>query len=139
MRVKGKGQPGRNGGPPGDLYLVVSVRPHRYFRREGKDLHIDLPLTIAEASLGAKVDVPTIDGAVTVTVPPGTAGGSKLRLAGRGIKPQRGSAGDLYAVVRVTAVKEPNERQRQLLSELAETLGQDPRQQQGWYNGREPE
>ena len=135
IRVKSKGQPGLNGGPPGDLYLIVSIRPHRYFRRQGKDLYVDLPLTIAEASLGAKVDVPTLDGMVTVTVPPGTAGGSKLRLAGRGVKPEGGSAGDLYAVARIAAVKNPTARQEQLLRELAETLSQDTDQEQRWQQG----
>ncbi|MFQ5489476.1 MAG: DnaJ C-terminal domain-containing protein [Phycisphaerae bacterium] len=130
IRLKGKGQPGQAGGPPGDLYLAVAVRPHPHFRREGKDLFIDVPLTIAEASLGAKVDIPTLDGTVSLTVPPGTGGGARLRLAGRGIGPADGPAGDLYAVVRVAAVKAPNERQRKLLEELADTLQDDLRK--GW-------
>lgn len=132
IRVKGKGHPGAGGGSPGDLYLVVSVRPHRYFRRQGMDLDIDVPLTIAEASLGTKVDVPTLDGLVTVTVPAGTSSGSKLRLAGRGVKPSQGAAGDLYAVVRIVAVKSADDEQARLLRELAATLGRNPRDDLGW-------
>ena len=132
IRVRGKGQPGLNGGPPGDLYLLVAVRPHPYYRRQGKDLYVDLPLTIAEASLGAKVDVPTLEGTVTVTVPPGTSSGSNLRLAGRGVKPQRGAPGDFYAVVRIAALKSVTAEQRRLLRELAATVEQNPRQKQGW-------
>ncbi|NIP84923.1 MAG: hypothetical protein GTO03_04950, partial [Planctomycetales bacterium] len=85
----------------------------------GMDLYIDVPLTIAEASLGTKVDVPTLDGLVTVTVPAGTSSGSKLRLAGRGVKPSGGAAGDLYAVVRIVAVKSADDEQARLLRELA--------------------
>jgi len=128
IRVKGKGQPSPDGGPPGDLYLAVSVRPHPYLRRLGKDLYLDLPLTITEASLGARIDVPTLDGEVTLTIPPGTGSGAKLRLTGRGIKPARGPAGDLYAVVRIAAVKNATERQVQLLKELAESSLENPRQ-----------
>ena len=127
IRVKGKGNPGTGGGPAGDLYLVVRVRPHQYFRREGRDLYIDVPLTISEASLGAKVDVPTTDGVVTVTVPAGTSGGAKLRLGGRGIKPARGKAGDLYAVVRIVAIGNATEDQARLLKELASTMTGTPR------------
>jgi len=132
IRVRGKGHPGAGGGPAGDLYLAISVRAHRYFRRQGKDLYIDVPLTIAEASLGAKVDVPTLDGFVTVTVPAGTSSGSKLRLTGRGIKPARGEAGDLYVVVRIAAVKTADERQARLLEELAATLHGNPRDDLDW-------
>jgi DnaJ-class molecular chaperone len=132
IRLKGKGHAGISGGPPGDLYLKVSVRPHRYFRREGKDLYIDVPLTIVEASLGTKVDVPTLDGLVTVTVPAGTSSGAKLRLAGRGVKPPRGKAGDLYVVVGIVAVKEADEEQTRLLTELAARLTGDPRDELGW-------
>jgi DnaJ-class molecular chaperone len=132
IRIKGKGHPGAGGGPPGDLYLVVSVRPHRYYRREGKDLYIDVPLTIAEASLGTKVDVPTLDGLVTVTVPAGTSSGSKLRLTGRGIKSAQGATGDLYAVLRIAAVAEANEEQTRLLRELEATLSGHPRDGLGW-------
>ena len=127
IRVKGRGNPGANGGPPGDLYLAVKVRPHPVMRREGKDLYLDVPLTITQASLGAKVDIATLDGGVTLTIPPGTSGGSKLRLAGRGIKPPRAVPGDLYAVIRITAIKDPTEKQIRLLRELAETLEGDQR------------
>ena len=133
IRLKGKGQPGLNGGPPGDLYLAVTVRPHRLFRRDGLDVYVDVPLTIAQASLGDKVDIPTLAGEVTLTIPPGTNGGSKLRLAGHGIKPAKGAAGDLYAVVRVAAIRNPTERQARLLRELAETLAGDSQGDGGYH------
>ncbi len=122
IRLKGKGNPGSDGGPPGDLFLKVNVRPHPRLRREGLDLYVDLPLTIAQASLGTKVDVPTLNGTVTITIPKGTDGGSRLRLAGQGIKLAGKPAGDLFVVVRVTAVKNPTQQQERLLRELAETL-----------------
>ncbi|MCH7814710.1 MAG: DnaJ domain-containing protein [Planctomycetes bacterium] len=122
IRVKGRGYPGSNGGPPGNLYLIVSVRPHPHWRRQGRDLFIDLPLTLTQASLGAKVDLATPDGTVTITVPPGTDGGSKLRLAGQGIAKRGGSRGDLYAVTRIAVLAKPTARQRELLEELAATL-----------------
>ncbi|MCP4249453.1 MAG: J domain-containing protein [bacterium] len=122
IRVKGRGYPGSNGGPPGDLYLVVAVRPHPHWRREGRDLFVDLPLTITQASLGAKVDLQTPDGTMTISVPPGTDGGSKLRLAGQGIAKPGGLRGDLYAVTRIAALAKPTTRQRELLEELAASL-----------------
>ncbi len=132
IRVRGKGNPGARGGPAGDLYLVVSVRPHRYFRRDGKDIYVDVPLTITEASLGAKVDIPTLDGAVSLNIPPGTSGGARLRLAGRGVKPQRGKAGDLYAVIQIAAIKDASEEQERMLRDLAGTLRDNPRDRQDW-------
>ena len=132
IRIRGKGSPGAGGGPPGDLYLVVSVRPHACFRRDGKDVYIDVPLTIVEASLGAKVDIPTLDGTVALTIPPGTDGGAKLRLSGRGIKPPKDKPGDLYAVVRIVAVKHPTEEQSRILTELAGTIKESPRRGPAW-------
>lgn len=102
IRLRGKGGEGRAGGPPGDLHARIRVRPHPVFRREGRDLFVDLPLSVREALLGAKVEVPTLDGRATVTVPPGTDSGTRLRLRGKGLpNPSGGSPGDLYAVTQI--------------------------------------
>lgn len=85
LRLAGKGMPGIGGGPPGDAFVEMTVTPHRYFRREGNDIIVELPVSIAEARLGAKVHVPTIGGTVAVTIPPGSNSGTRLRLKGRGI------------------------------------------------------
>jgi DnaJ-class molecular chaperone len=107
IRLRGKGGPGLGGGPPGDLWATVRVRPHPVFRREGRNLVLDLPLTIAEAIRGAKVEVPTLDGRATLTIPPGTDSGQKLRLRGKGIASPSGAApGDLYVVVQIRVPKQ---------------------------------
>jgi curved DNA-binding protein len=115
IRLPGKGGEGRGGGPPGDLHARIRVRPHPVFRREGRDLFVDLPLTVREAVLGAKVEVPTLDGHATVTVPPGTDSGTRLRLRGKGVPhPSGGKVGDLYAVtqIRVPRDLDPEARAR---------------------------
>jgi len=102
VRVPGQGAAGVRGGPPGDLYIQTELQEHPLVRREGQDLHIDLPITVPEAMLGAEVRVPTFDGDVTVTVPPESQSGRKLRLRGKGVPPLKGGArGDLYLTVRV--------------------------------------
>ena len=106
IRLRGQGQPGFNGGPAGDVLIEVSVAPHPYFRREGDDIYVDLPVTLAEAMLGGKVTAPTLTTPVTLTVPPHSDAGKTLRLRGRGI-PAHGKrpAGDLY--VKLTLVAGP--------------------------------
>jgi len=121
IRVRGKGQPGTRRRPPGDLYVVCSVQPHPFFERRGDDIYLDVPITIVEAALGAKVDIPTIDGVRTVTVPPGVAGGSKLRLAGLGAPlPKGGGRGDHYAVIKIVPPTALTDEQKQLLQKLAQ-------------------
>lgn len=121
IRLAGQGGPGRNGGPPGDLLLTVEVQPHRYFRREGSDLLLDVPITPSEAVLGAKVDVPTLsEGTVVLTIPPGTSSGMKLRLRGKGvIDPQTKQPGDQYLVIRIVVPREASEEVRSLYRQLA--------------------
>jgi DnaJ-class molecular chaperone len=127
IRLKGKGEPGSGGGPPGDLYLVCSVRPHPVFHREGQDILVDVPVTIPEAALGGKVEVPTLDGPVELTVPPGTSSGAKLRLKGRGVPAHgRQPTGDQLACVRVVTPKSLTEEQRKLMEQLAATLKDNP-------------
>jgi curved DNA-binding protein len=102
IRLRGKGGEGHGGGPPGDLFARIRVRPHALFRREKRDLFIDVPITVKEAVLGAKVDVPTLTGRITVSVPPGTDGGTKLRLRGKGVpSPSGAPSGDLFAVIQI--------------------------------------
>ncbi|HEY3234242.1 MAG TPA: J domain-containing protein [Polyangiaceae bacterium] len=95
IRLAGHGAPGPGGGPPGDLVLLIRVQPHRFFERAGLDLHLDLPITIAEAYRGAKVRIPTPDGQVTLTIPKRAQSGHVVRLKGRGVK-RKGQQGDLY-------------------------------------------
>lgn len=133
IRVQGRGQPGQNGGPSGDLTLVCQVLPHPYFERCGADLTVDVPVTLSEAALGAKIDVPTLDGLVTLTLPAGTAGGSKLRLKGRGLKRKDGSGmGDQYVRIRISPPTDLTDEQRSLLEQLAQQDRSNPRSQCAW-------
>jgi DnaJ-class molecular chaperone len=132
IRIKGRGGPGAHGGPPGDLFLVCSVRPHSCFRREGLDLHLEVPVSIPEAALGAKVEVPTLAGPVTLTLPPGTGSGAKLRLAGKGIRDANGSTGDQIVIIRIVPPKTLTEEQRRLFEQLAETMRENPRKGLKW-------
>lgn len=128
IRVRGKGQPGARGGTPGDLYVICHIEPHRFFERMGNDLFLVVPVTIVEATLGAKVDIPTPDGVRTVTLPPGTASGSKLRLAGHGVpNPKDGARGDLFAVIKIVPPVNITPQQQELLAKIGATLTLSPR------------
>lgn len=129
IRLGGQGEPGLQGGAAGDLLITVRVAPHPYFRREGNNVLIDVPISITEAALGAKVDVPTLkEGQVTLTIPPGTSSGSKLRIRGKGFVDRKTKKpGDQLVVVRITAPKHLNERARELLNELQELAPDNPR------------
>lgn len=119
VRVPGKGRAGRNGGPPGDLFLITQVEPHPYFKRIGDNIHCIVPVTVSEAALGTRLDVPMIDGRASIRIPPGTESGQKLRLRGKGAPRVRGSGrGDHYVEVRVLTIRADDERTRQLLREL---------------------
>jgi curved DNA-binding protein len=125
IRIPGKGGEGGGGAPAGDLYARIRVRPHAFFRREGRDLFLDLPLTLREATLGTRVEVPTLEGPVTLTVPPGTDSGARLRLRGKGVRhPSGGPAGDLYAVVQIRVPRGLDPEAAAKLEELAKF---DPR------------
>jgi DnaJ-class molecular chaperone len=106
LRLPGQGAPApAQGGPPGDLYLEIEVRPDRHFRRHGSDIELEVPVTFAEAALGARIEVPTVEGRVTVSVPPGTSSGARLRLRGRGVKHPDGTRGDQLCRVEIVAPK----------------------------------
>lgn len=125
IRLAGQGGPGRNGGPPGDLYLEVEIRPHPLFTLEGKDLHLRLPITPWEAALGATVKAPTLDGPVNLKIPPGSQSGRKLRLKGRGLP---GSPpGDTIVQLEIHTPPATNETARELYRRMSETLPFDPR------------
>jgi DnaJ-class molecular chaperone len=119
IRVSGKGRTSRLHGRRGDLYLTTQVRPHRYFTRQGNDIICNLPITLGEAMLGAKIDVPTIDGKISMTVPAGTQNGRTFRLRGKGVPNLKGgSQGDQYVKVSVVLPQNLDERSRQLVAEL---------------------
>ncbi len=129
VRVAGHGNAGLQGGPPGDLYIITNVEPHPYFERRGDDLYTVVPVTVTEASLGAKVEVPTIDGRAQVRIPPGTNSGKKLRLREKGAPSTRqpGKRGDQIVEVQVVVPKPEDERVRNLLRELSKVDQEDPR------------
>jgi curved DNA-binding protein len=128
LRIAEQGGPSPNGGPRGDLVLVVHVQPHPFFRREGDDLHLDLPITIAEAFHGAKVRVPTTDGAVTLKVPDGAQSGQAVRLRGKGVARKGREPGDLYVHFQVQVPKGGSEV-AELIDRLARFQTDDPRAQ----------
>ena len=128
VRVPGKGNAGTMGAPAGDLYLRVVVRPHPFFERRGNDLYTKVPVTVGEATLGAKIEVPTIDGRSLVKIPPGTNSGSTLRLREKGVPSARnGARGDQYVEVQVIVPKPTDERVRNLMKELEKIDPEDPR------------
>ena len=131
VRVAGRGNVGLHGGPPGDLYIVMKVEPHPFFDRRGDDLFTVVPITVTEASLGAKVEVPTIDGRAQVRIPPGTNSGKKLRLREKGAPSARhaGKRGDQIVEVQVVVPKPEDERVRNLLKELSKIDPEDPRRE----------
>ena len=131
VRVAGRGNAGLHGAPPGDLYIVMKVEPHPFFDRRGDDLFTVVPITVPEASLGAKVEVPTIDGRAQVRIPPGTNSGKKLRLREKGAPSARhaGKRGDQIVEVQVVVPKPEDERVRNLLKELDKIDHEDPRRE----------
>src|SRR5690242_1788186 len=131
FRVPGRGNAGTRGGPAGDLYIVTRVEPHPFFDRRGDDLYTVVPVTVSEAALGAKVEVPTIDGRAQVRIPPGTNSGKVLRLREKGAPSVRRAAkrGDQLVEVRVVVPRPEDERVRQLLRDLAKHDHEDPRKE----------
>ena len=127
LRLRGKGGPGMNGGPPGDLYLQIALDLHPLYRVQGHDLEIEVPLAPWEAALGAEIEIPTLEGRVKMKVPAGSKAGQKLRLAGKGLPRPGGSAGDLYAVLTVAVPATLTEREKALYEELRATSRFNPR------------
>jgi molecular chaperone DnaJ len=128
VRVPGKGNAGTMGAPAGDLYLLVEVKPHPFFERRGNDLYTKVPVTVSEATLGAKVEVPTIDGRSLVRIPPATNSGRSLRLREKGVPNARsGARGDQYVEIQVVVPQPTDERVRNLMKELETVAPEDPR------------
>jgi curved DNA-binding protein len=127
IRLAGEGGQGTGGGPSGDLYLRVRIRPHPRFRLEGDDLHTDVPVTPWEAALGATVEVRTLDGRAQVKVPAGSSCGRRLRLRGQGMPRPRGGNGDLYAEVRIMVPRTLSDAEREAFEHLAEVSDYNPR------------
>ncbi|MDJ0401659.1 J domain-containing protein [Rhodococcus rhodochrous] len=129
IRLAGQGGRGNGGAPPGDLYLVVRIKPHSRFRVQGRDIYVDLPVSPWEAALGATVAVPTPGGEAKVKVVPGSSTGRKLRLRGEGMPNPRGPNGNLYAEIKVMVPPKPTARERELFEQLAAESNFDPRKQ----------
>jgi curved DNA-binding protein len=127
LKLRGKGGPGANGGPAGDLYLHISLEAHPLFKVSGHDIELEVPLAPWEAALGAQVEVPTLEARVSMKIPAGSRAGQRLRLAGKGLPLPRGGAGDLYAVLTISFPPSPSEQEKKLYEELRHISRFDPR------------
>jgi curved DNA-binding protein len=127
LRLSGQGGTGGDGGPAGDLFVRVRVRPHPRFEVRENDLHTEVSVTPWEAALGAKVPVRTLDGTLTLTIPPGTPSGRSLRLRGQGLAQMGGGRGDLIAAVTIAVPTTLSDRERELFEQLAEESEFRPR------------
>ncbi len=126
IRLAGEGEPGERRGPAGNLYVVLHVKPHQYFRRDENNVFLELSINITQAALGAKITVPTLDGAEELSIPPGTQPGETFRMRGRGIPYLRGNGrGDQLVVLQVATPTKLTARQRELLCELGDSLGKE--------------
>ena len=132
LRVRGKGEPSPTGGEPGDILLTINVSPHPYFTRQGNDLELRLPVTLAEAALGGKIDVPTPHGTVSLKIPAGSSSGKRLRVKGQGVKPDKGEPGDLYVVLQIALPPDLDEECRDLIRQLDARQAFDPRDGLHW-------
>lgn len=127
LRVAGQGEPGINGGPPGDLYVVFHVKEHDFYERHGDDIYCEMPITFVQATLGDEIEVPTLHGRVKLKIPAGTQTGTKFRLRGKGVPNVRGyGTGDQHVLVKIITPTKVTEKQKQLLREFAEISGQTP-------------
>jgi molecular chaperone DnaJ len=127
IRLSGEGEAGMNSGPPGDLYVVVNLKQHPVFQREGGDLHCEMPISFATAALGGEIEIPTLDGHASIKIPAETQTGQVFRLRGKGIKPVRAaSAGDLFCHVAVETPVKLTARQKEILREFEAINQKDP-------------
>jgi DnaJ-class molecular chaperone len=128
LRVAGQGDAGRGGAPPGDLILLVKMKPHPLFERKGDDLYLDLPVTFAEAALGSEVQVPTMTGSVRMNLRPGVQSGQSVRLTGLGMPKRGGGHGDLYIRPKIVIPKNLTDREKTLIEELKTLRADNPRE-----------
>lgn len=132
IRLRGQGDPGPDGGPAGDILLTIHVASHPVFERSGARLDLIVPITLAEAAAGAKIDVPTPHGTLTVTVPPATSSGKKLRLKGQGVKADGKPPGDLYVELQIVMPQDLTEEEQRQLAEISDQHRQSPRENLRW-------
>lgn len=131
MRLRGQGEASPNGGPKGDLVIAVRVAEHPYFRRRGRDLEVSVPVTLAEAALGATIDIPTPNGEIALKVPPGTSSGKRLRLRGMGVPGKKGT-GDLYAEIQIALPESLDDESTEMLRRLDQRYPLNPRSDLKW-------
>jgi DnaJ-class molecular chaperone len=131
IRLRGQGEPGAGGAPPGDILITVRVAPHPHYQRQGNDLIVKVPITLSEAILGAKIDVPTPKGTISLTIPAGTSGGKRLRVKGHGV-PQREAAGDLYAEIQLQLPETIDDQLADWARHSDEEPNRNPRAQLIW-------
>ncbi|MEW6001317.1 MAG: molecular chaperone DnaJ [Nitrospirota bacterium] len=128
VKLRGMGGAGSGGGPPGDLHIEITVKPHRIFTRKGDDIYLELPVTFGEAALGAKIEVPTIDGMAVMTLPPGTQSGQKFKLSGKGFpSPTTGLRGNQYVVIKIVVPKDFTIRAKEAIKEIDALYKENPR------------
>lgn len=132
LRLKGQGLGGMGGAPAGDAYIEIQVQPHPYFERHGNDIHLELPVSLSEAVLGASIPVPTVEGKVTMKIPPGSNSGSTLRLKGKGMPARRGGQrGDQYVKLKVMLPEKPDSELKNFISEWSKKHSYNPRAKAG--------
>jgi molecular chaperone DnaJ len=129
VRLRGMGNGGEGGGPPGDLYIQITVKPHRLFKRKGDDLYLELPVTFGEAALGAKVEVPTIEGVAVMTLPQGTQSGQRFKLSGKGFpSPKTGVRGNQYVDIKIVIPKNVTNKAKESIREIESLYRENPRE-----------
>jgi DnaJ-class molecular chaperone len=131
LRLKGQGMPGMGGGEAGDAFIEIQVDPHRFFERDGNDIFVDVPVTLAEAVLGSKITVPTVHGTVALTVPAGSNTGTTLRLRGKGIQPRPGVSGDQFVKLKVVLPDKPDKALVDFVKEWSKDYDYDVRKRAG--------
>ena len=136
IRVSGQGESGLRGGPPGDLQVLVRVRPHKYFVRKGNDIYCTVPISLTQAALGAEIDVPTLEKPITYPVPDGTQPGTVFRIKGQGIPSLRGNGkGDLFIEINVEVPKKLSEKQKELLRQFESAMtGREYEQKKSFFD-----
>jgi len=132
IRLRGQGEPPASGGPAGDILITIHTSPHPHFQRRGNRLDVKVPVTLGEAASGAKVDIPTPNGIVTLSIPPGTSSGTKLRIKGQGVKPAKGTPGDLVAEVQVVMPDKLDAADRRTLDQFSSKYRKNPRDELRW-------
>jgi molecular chaperone DnaJ len=128
VRIRGMGGAGQGGAPAGDLQIEITVRPHPVFTRKGENIYVDLPVTFGEAALGSKIEVPTLDGISAMTLPPGTQGGQKFKLSGKGFPvPKTGVRGDQFVTIKIVVPKNIPDKAKSSIAEIDSLYREPPR------------